>query len=304
VLATGEMYEGWWVQDRRHGHGRMVDGQATGGKGSRFEGEFDKDLPVSGVGKLVYSSGGSGQRAGRGGGGWYAGKIVKGLRFGPGVMVYGNGDIYDGEWKSDLRHGYGCMIKGELVYEGIFVYDSAGEQGDDAEWTDYIEFDDTILQERVRTQLRQACLNFALPDGRVEILCSCLQKELLKPFLNGSIKPMLVKLRALQEHESSLLALDDAETVDEVVKVRHQGKTARKGLSAYPGILNPEPRLQTATPKPQILKPPPQTQVRLCSSKHMRCSMSELGRFYRRLRRRKCGSGWISPRRWPASLTA
>ena len=35
-----------------------------------------------------------------------------------GVMVYGSGDIYDGEWKSNMRHGFGCMIRYAYAYAG------------------------------------------------------------------------------------------------------------------------------------------------------------------------------------------
>ena len=206
---TGEVYEGWWNRGVRQGRGRLVDGLATGGAGSRFDGEFARGLPVSGMGKLIYSATTS-QQAGMCG--WYAGKIFKGLRHGSGVMVYPNGDIYDGEWKSNLKHGYGCMISGALIYEGVFVYDTAGEE-DHVEWEDYLEADSTILQERVRAQVLEACQRFALPVGHVQVLCAGSSVEQLEIFLRGTLKPLVAEVAALEARESLLLARDDPEQV-------------------------------------------------------------------------------------------
>jgi len=217
---TGEVYEGWWERGSRHGRGRLVNGEITGGKNSRFDGEFEKGRAIAGIGKMVYADK-RGEREGSGG--WYAGHLLKGLRHGPGVMVYGNGDIYDGEWKSHLRHGFGCMIKGDEIYEGIWVYDEAGDEGN-PQWDPYLEIDPSILQERVREQVREVCHSFALPHGKIEIICACVGSDLLRTLLGGTLKPMLVELEALRERESKLLALDDLDAAHELAAIRHQGK--------------------------------------------------------------------------------
>jgi len=218
---SGEVYEGWFVRGKRHGKGCLVNGYDTGGRNSRFEGEFDMARTVSGVGKLMY---GHARGQGKGSGGWYAGHILKGMRHGAGVMVYPSGDIYDGEWKSNLRHGYGFMIKGKEMYEGVWVYDDAGEEGDPL-WVPYLELDDTILQERVCEQLREVCGQFALAYGTIEILCYTVASQLLKPLLHGSLQPLLAELKAVQELESRLLALDDVDAAHQLVAVRLQGKS-------------------------------------------------------------------------------
>ena len=106
-----EVYEGWWQRGTRQGHGRLLNGADMGGLGSRFEGSFVKGLPVTGVGKVIYPLGRAMARQSAEAGGWYAGALLRGMRHGPGVLVYGSGDVYDGEWKSNLRHGSAFIIK-------------------------------------------------------------------------------------------------------------------------------------------------------------------------------------------------
>jgi len=220
---TREVYEGHWVHGTRQGHGRLRDGADLGGLGSRFEGSFHKGLPVSGLGKIIYPHGRGVARPRPEAGGWFAGSLLRGMRHGPGVLVYGSGDIYDGEWKSNLRHGFGFMVKGQLSYQGIWVYDEAGEEGAPV-WEPYLELDAAILQERVREQVRGMRQTLALPYGSIEILCFRVPNEQLLSLLNGSLKPLLTELSALKSRESVMLAEDDPDTAAQIVAIRHQGK--------------------------------------------------------------------------------
>jgi len=95
------------------------------------------------------------------------------------------------------RHGYGFMIKGEHSYEGIWVYDEAGEEGAPI-WEPYLELDASILQERVREQVRGMCSVLALPYGSIEIVCNLVPSEQLLSLLKGALKPLLSELTALQ----------------------------------------------------------------------------------------------------------
>ena len=63
--------------------------------------------------------------------GEYRGSVnPKGRRYGFGVMTYKNGEVYEGEWKNDVRSGKGKMTyKNGDVYEGEWEYDSARGQG-------------------------------------------------------------------------------------------------------------------------------------------------------------------------------
>jgi small GTP-binding protein len=59
----------------------------------------------------------------------YQGKIINGKKNGFGKMNYGNGDIYEGNWKDDLRDGEGTLINnnGDKYY-GIWKNDVLNEK--------------------------------------------------------------------------------------------------------------------------------------------------------------------------------
>lgn len=50
----------------------------------------------------------------------YDGEVSKGMRNGLGQMVFPNGDVYRGAWKSNLRHGGGLCKFGSTgaIYKG------------------------------------------------------------------------------------------------------------------------------------------------------------------------------------------
>lgn len=55
----------------------------------------------------------------------YEGERLSNLRHGTGCYYYQNGEIFEGEWKSDKRHGYG-ILKDEYgidIYNGEWEYD-------------------------------------------------------------------------------------------------------------------------------------------------------------------------------------
>ncbi|KAJ3090611.1 hypothetical protein HK102_003202 [Quaeritorhiza haematococci] len=45
------------------------------------------------------------------------GAFVKGKRHGYGVFIYANGDVYEGSWEDDLKHG-----------EGVYTFHSCGSK--------------------------------------------------------------------------------------------------------------------------------------------------------------------------------
>eukprot|EP01032_Pedospumella_encystans_P018643 gene18643-biopygen15186 len=133
----GSVYEGEWVNNKRHGAGRL-----TSTAGEVFEGVFVKGTPVSGKGVLSLSSGSK-----------YEGELVQGKRHGLAKITNKEGVVeevrYDhgkrvknaellphndfnveGEWRKDLFHGTrtysdGNVIEGEFkqskVYNGVGV---------------------------------------------------------------------------------------------------------------------------------------------------------------------------------------
>lgn len=53
------------------------------------------------------------------------GSFVKGKRHGTGKFLYANGDLYDGQWEGDLKHGQGVYIyasSGSKVYDLIIIF--------------------------------------------------------------------------------------------------------------------------------------------------------------------------------------
>jgi hypothetical protein len=136
---NGGTYVGQVVNAKRHGNGVFVTGDAppttpkqqenigehedqpplfseekstnaSTHSNSRFEGQWFEGLP-HGYGELVYDE----LRNIR-----YEGNFVHGKREGKGRMRYANGNIYDGEWKEDVKCGVGSMMWQETLesYEG------------------------------------------------------------------------------------------------------------------------------------------------------------------------------------------
>ena len=81
--SNGDVYEGEWMADERHGTGTMVYHAI----GAVFEGCFQH-----------------------------------GVRHGYGTLSYANGDSYSGAWEEDTKQGVGrfCWAQQKSVYEGQF----------------------------------------------------------------------------------------------------------------------------------------------------------------------------------------
>jgi len=58
----------------------------------------------------------------------------------------------------------------------------------------------------------------------VELVCCCVQSEQLMALLKGSVLPLAAELLALEEREGALLALDDADAAQELVRLRQEGR--------------------------------------------------------------------------------
>ncbi|KAJ6659724.1 hypothetical protein lerEdw1_018439 [Lerista edwardsae] len=156
--ADGLKYEGNFVKNVP-----MYHGAYTWPDGSVYEGEVKNGIrhgfgmfkcgtyPVSYIGHWF-----EGKRHGKGtiyynreGTSWYEGDFVYNIKSGWGIRCYKSGNIYEGQWDRDLRHGEGRMrwlisnqeytgqwvdgIQGKLVfkngrvYEGEFVHDRLAE---------------------------------------------------------------------------------------------------------------------------------------------------------------------------------
>ncbi|KAL7239146.1 hypothetical protein ACSBR2_005112 [Camellia fascicularis] len=112
LLSNGDMYNGRWVENLPHGHGKylwtdgcMYAGEWFRGKtmgkgrfswpsGATYEGEF----------KTGYMDG---QGTYTGAGGTYKGSWIMNLKHGKGTKNYANGDYYEGEWRRGVQDGQG-----------------------------------------------------------------------------------------------------------------------------------------------------------------------------------------------------
>jgi hypothetical protein len=206
--TTGETYEGEWRAGKRQGTGKAHGCPDTGGPGSRFEGQWDSDRPVTGFGKMVYKDGS-----------WYVGAILKVFRHGAGVMSYANGDMYDGEWKSDMRHGHGCMVKGRKVYSGPWCYNETGME--EPLWQPFQD-DSYVDREVDRDALRRMAQLLSCNKGRVQIIHALMQRDDLRVLVRGTLYRLRRAYEVLVDAEAQLLR-DATAAVD----VKHVGRTGQ-----------------------------------------------------------------------------
>ena len=104
--ANGDVYEGAYEMGKRHGQGIM-----TYAAGSRYEGNWENSIK-SGQGRFVQVNGEV-----------YEGNFEGGTFDGFGSYTFSNGNIYMGEWKAGKRDGKGVLIhpdgsKEAQIWEG------------------------------------------------------------------------------------------------------------------------------------------------------------------------------------------
>nr|XP_020655180.1 radial spoke head 10 homolog B2-like isoform X1 [Pogona vitticeps]XP_020655181.1 radial spoke head 10 homolog B2-like isoform X1 [Pogona vitticeps] len=122
---SGDIYEGQWERDMRHGEGRMrwltTNQEYTGKWVNGIQHGFGthtwylKRIPGS-----QYPLRNE-----------YVGDFVNADRHGTGKFFFASGAMYDGEWVSNQKHGMGKLVfKNGRVYEGEFIYDHIAEYPD------------------------------------------------------------------------------------------------------------------------------------------------------------------------------
>eukprot|EP00761_Pharyngomonas_kirbyi_P007194 gb/GECH01007204.1/.p1 GENE.gb/GECH01007204.1/~~gb/GECH01007204.1/.p1 ORF type:complete len:678 (+),score=159.49 gb/GECH01007204.1/:1-2034(+) len=104
------IYDGYWENDKRCGHGTLWIKDDDYGKFRKvYSGEW-KDNYKHGYGTLYYKSGEI-----------YDGEFVTGKREGRGRLYLINGEVYSGEWMNDQYEGWGVIIeKNGNKFEGKF----------------------------------------------------------------------------------------------------------------------------------------------------------------------------------------
>ncbi|XP_053131766.1 radial spoke head 10 homolog B-like isoform X2 [Hemicordylus capensis] len=119
---SGNIYEGQWERDVRHGEGRMrwlmtnqeYTGQWVNGiqHGYGTHTWYLRRIPGS-----QYPLRNE-----------YVGDFVEGNRHGRGKFFFASGAMYDGDWVYNKKHGMGKLVfKNGRVYEGEFIYDHIAE---------------------------------------------------------------------------------------------------------------------------------------------------------------------------------
>ena len=121
------LYDGNWLNDKKHGEGNLVDdnrkfngnfkedlfdgyGIYVNEEGNIFEGEF-KENKLFGIGHLTYKNGDN-----------YVGNFYNNKENGKGQLIFKNGDIYNGEFKDGLIYGKGYILyKDGSKYNGYFL---------------------------------------------------------------------------------------------------------------------------------------------------------------------------------------
>jgi hypothetical protein len=113
TYRNGNVFEGEWENNLRHGYGRMLYYNNCTPLDSfveTYEGDW-KQGKKSGKGRFIWSNGDR-----------YEGDFVDGRREGKGIMILINGDRYEGEWKDSVLHGFAKRIKANgSIYEGEFA---------------------------------------------------------------------------------------------------------------------------------------------------------------------------------------
>ena len=138
--CSSSTYEGFWIDDKRNGHGILICGN------ERYDGEFVNDKR-EGAGTLISSDSstysgnwknnlfhGNGLLC-RSDGSSYEGEFSLGVEDGSGKAYYMDETYYEGEFKSGLRHGNGTLYtkdkesSSNLIYSGEWKQDKPNGDG-------------------------------------------------------------------------------------------------------------------------------------------------------------------------------
>ena len=114
TYSNGDVYDGEWKNNKRHGEGAIVFQNKT-----TYTGRWSNNK-INGYGTYKYFNGDL-----------YEGTFDNGVKSGDGKMTYYNGDVYTGKWKNDLRHGIGKQTyktNGD-AFEGSWRKDKRNGQG-------------------------------------------------------------------------------------------------------------------------------------------------------------------------------
>lgn len=122
---SGNVYEGDWHMDKRHGQGKFTWHE----NGSYYVGEF-VDGELNGRGEMVYGFASQTPSAQFVQANRYVGEFANSKRSGQGTFYYANGSVYKGEWQSGMKTGEGVFTSRDgRVYRKDFLNGSIYEDG-------------------------------------------------------------------------------------------------------------------------------------------------------------------------------
>lgn len=115
-FSSGDVYEGEWVNGKRHGKGML-----TFAKGGSYLGDFEGNF-FHGFGLLTIARSQHPLTKKWINGEKYDGEFKHGKKHGRGRGKAANGDVYDGKYQCDYYHGRGvCVYANGDVYDGQWV---------------------------------------------------------------------------------------------------------------------------------------------------------------------------------------
>jgi len=123
--GDGDSYSGGFVDGRFHGRAVFASSGADNGTGWRFVGEFRDGLPSNGSfffsdGTQVSFDNASNTNTFIGQSWQYAGRFNENGQNGPGVFVFEDGFVYDGDFTDGLANWEGTLTdaEGNVIYSG------------------------------------------------------------------------------------------------------------------------------------------------------------------------------------------
>jgi hypothetical protein len=116
LFPDGTMYEGWWLNNKEHGPSGLW---MTGTREVLYSGEWAEGR-IHGTGTYYFPSGDV-----------YTGEFKEGAKHGKGRYVKADGSSYDGDWKDNVRHGRGLFTWADgSEFEGDWEFGQRSGRGE------------------------------------------------------------------------------------------------------------------------------------------------------------------------------